>query len=175
LATYPRSQCFFLLSGRRRIAVKLRATALGVYKLSPPSASLCILLAIAPAPTLDRPPARLNFALPPNRFSAAVNRAHRGQPSTGQPRSSATSFEHPSISVMLAEPLNRTRPMPIVGNTITLPLCLRPPWPELPSPPIVQLSWGKRSWGLGFGLSRRLAPVLASIGRRRCSPEHGRA
>ena len=67
-----RAPSFFPASGRQLVAVKLRATALGVYKLSPPSASPCTLLAIAPACIPNLPPESLNLEFPPNPIPATV-------------------------------------------------------------------------------------------------------
>jgi hypothetical protein len=67
-----RAPSFFLASGRQLVADKLRATALGVYKLSPLSAPPCTLLAIAPACIPNLPPESLNLEFPPNPIPATV-------------------------------------------------------------------------------------------------------
>jgi hypothetical protein len=55
-----------------RYSTKLSATVEAPYKLSPRAAALSHPEAIAPAPTLDQPPARANFQFSPNPVSAAV-------------------------------------------------------------------------------------------------------
>jgi hypothetical protein len=55
-----------------RGSAKLGTTACGRYKLTIPPAPPCIQAAIAPAPTLNPPPARANFSFSPNPVSAAV-------------------------------------------------------------------------------------------------------
>jgi hypothetical protein len=62
---------FFFISGRQLCPAKLSAA----YKLSPRAAALSHPEAIAPAPTLDHPPARANFQFSPNPVSAAVKNA----------------------------------------------------------------------------------------------------
>ena len=69
-----RGQHFFLTSDRRASSSNSPATAPGAYKLRAGIVAPYSREAVAPAPTLDRPPARLNCSLPPNWFSAAVNR-----------------------------------------------------------------------------------------------------
>ena len=63
----PRSQppVFFPISGHHHAVIKLRATAPGAYKLSAPSASLCIQASSAPNRTSDPPPESSNFSFPP--------------------------------------------------------------------------------------------------------------
>ena len=52
------------------LLLQLRSTA---YKLSPPSASPCILPAIAPTCIPNPPPENLNLGFPPNRLKNTVN------------------------------------------------------------------------------------------------------
>jgi hypothetical protein len=56
----------FFLSGRQRAIPNSRATALGFYKLSMPSALLGSHTPNTPARALDRPPERSNLGFPPN-------------------------------------------------------------------------------------------------------------
>jgi hypothetical protein len=71
-ATNSPRQGFFPISGRRTSSSKLSTTAREHYKLSPRAAALSHPEAIAPAPTLNPPPARANFPFSPNPVSAAV-------------------------------------------------------------------------------------------------------
>jgi hypothetical protein len=75
---------FFPISGRSRGSAKLSTTACGRYKLTVPPAPPCIQAAIAPAPTLDHPPARTDFPFSPNPISAT---AKPSSPSPAQFRS----------------------------------------------------------------------------------------
>jgi hypothetical protein len=155
-----RSHChgesyFFLrteLSGRPHPSTKFFTVLRCAYKLRARSVAPCNCRAIAPVPTLDYPPARVNFQFSPNRLSATVNSPPRGQPPPGQFISSSSSFKLSLKSTMLAEPLDWTRSPLIVRNTTVLPWCPRPPWPEHTFWSLVQLGWGKYSPGHGFGL-----------------------
>jgi hypothetical protein len=55
------------LSGRHRAMLNSKATALGCYKLSVPSAPLGSHTPNTPTRALDRPPERPNLRFPPNR------------------------------------------------------------------------------------------------------------
>jgi hypothetical protein len=64
----PRSQppVFFPIAARQHAVIKLRATAPRAYKLSAPSASLCIQASSVPTRTSDPPPESSNLGFSPN-------------------------------------------------------------------------------------------------------------
>jgi hypothetical protein len=74
---------FFPISGRRSSPSKLSTTAREHYKLSLWAAALGHPEAIAPAPTLNPPPARSNFWFPPNPSPPPRTTPYRGQLNPG--------------------------------------------------------------------------------------------
>jgi hypothetical protein len=63
-----------LLSDRHHAISNSRATAQGTYKLSTPSAPLCNCALNTPTCASNYSPEPLNCSVPPNQFSAAVNK-----------------------------------------------------------------------------------------------------